>query len=72
MNIDERLNLLKRRCLEDKHIWKMWNANTVVDTLTFEPTGAQRLICYLNGEPLYRGCIICGLQQKQEKDWENI
>jgi len=72
MNIDQRLSVHKQNCQNGKHIWKEWLANTQVDDITFEPTGMSYFVGYLNGEPKYRGCIICGKKERQSIEWESV
>jgi len=67
--IDDRIATLKADCEAGRHKWKTWSANTVVDPLSFEPTGVSYLVDYIGGEPTFRGCVICGKKERLESKW---
>jgi hypothetical protein len=53
------------------HKWRYWEANQEVNR-NFKPTGMEYLVGYIGDEPLYRGCVKCGLIQRTAVAWETV
>jgi hypothetical protein len=67
-----RLTTLRQDCNAGKHIWRTWSANTVVDPVTFKPTGISHLVHYIDGEPTFRGCVVCGRKEQLKSEWASV